>query len=714
MNHNDPIPELPDRIRDLHPFIYNLWWSWHRKGLALFRSIDAQVWRDSSHNPIQMLSMLPEERLRALAEDEAFLNRYDEVIEQFKTEMNTHNSWFSRQCGKVETPLAYFSTEYGLHASLPVYAGGLGVLAGDHLKACSDLGVPLVAVGMFYSQGYVRQRIREDGWQTEVEESLDRMYNPIKRVTDAQGEPLKVQVPALEPPVHVYVWRVNVGRVDLYLLDPALDINRAWDQGIGRRLYASNTENRLRQEILLGMGGMRALEAMDIQPGAAHLNEGHAALANLERIRILEVQEDMEFDAALQRVRAHSIFTTHTPVPAGTDVFSFELMEKHLGEYVRELGVDRDQFLELGRNPEDPQAGFNMTVFALQIAQHRNAVSQRHGQVTREMWSSLWPNKEIEEIPIASITNAVHLPSWIEPRRMQPVLDDHLGASWIDNRDNPDAWEDTDTIPDAVLWETHRRLKENLLTEIDSHARNRWFEEHAAPSNVIAYGPLLDPEVLTIGFARRFTGYKRPDLILHDLDRFRALLTDPFEPIQIIFAGEAHPADNEGKQLIQKIFRHAQDAEFMGRIAFVEDYDERLAGFLVRGVDVWLNNPIPPQEASGTSGMKANVNGVPHLSIPDGWWIEGYKGDNGWTFGDAEIRKDRREADANALYQVLEDEIIPMYYEKDESGIPHRFVNVMKQAIKRAGPAFSAQRMIKDYVRMFYSEALRDPYDDNA
>jgi starch phosphorylase len=708
MNHHDPLPELPDRIAKLKSFVYNLWWSWHPKGQELFRRMDAQAWRDNDQNPIRMLAMLPEERLQALSEDETFLSHYDAVMEQFDAEINADDSWFSEECGDVDAPLAYFSTEYGLHSSLPVYAGGLGVLAGDHLKACSDLSVPLVAVGMFYSQGYVRQRIREDGWQAEVEESLDRTYNPIQQVTDGDGNPLEVQVPALDPPVHVYVWRANVGRVNLYLLDPALDINRAWDQGIGRRLYASNTENRLRQEILLGMGGMRALDAMGIHPGATHLNEGHAALANLERIRILEEQEGLNFEDAFRRVKAHSIFTTHTPVPAGTDVFSFELMEKHLGEYLRAIGLDRDPFFELGKNPKDPQAGFNMTVFALQIAKFRNGVSQRHGEVARKMWSSLWPDRDPADVPIASITNAVHLPSWIESTRLHPVLDDHLGESWIDDRDNPEVWEDIDTIPAEVLWDIHQRLKEDLMAEIDSRARDRWFEEHAAPSNVIAYGPLLDSSVLTIGFARRFTAYKRPDLILHDLDRLKALLTDPLEPIQIVFAGEAHPADNAGKCLIQTVFRHAQNSEFKGRIAFVEDYDEELAGFMVQGVDVWLNNPIPPQEASGTSGMKASVNGVPHLSIPDGWWLEGYAGDNGWVFGTEEVRDDRTEADANALYRVLEDEIIPLYYDRDDNGIPYRFVDVMKQAIKRVAPTFSAIRMIKDYVRRFYIEALED------
>jgi starch phosphorylase len=381
-------------------------------------------------------------------------------------------------------------------------------------------------------------------------------------------------------------------------------------------------------------------------------------------------------------------------------------MDEHLNGYLRELGIDRDRFFELGKNPEDPQSGFNMTVFALQVTGFRNAVSQRHGEVTRDMWASLWADQNPEEIPIASITNGVHLPSWIEPNRLQPVLDDHLGPSWIDDRDEPKVWDDVSKIPGDVLWEVHQRLKGDLLTEIGSRARSRWFEEHAAPSNVIAYGTLLDPEVLTVGFARRFTSYKRPDLILYDLERFKALLTDPLQPMQIIFAGEAHPADNEGKRLIQKIFRYAQDPEFMGRIAFVEDYDERFAGFMVRGVDVWLNNPIPPQEASGTSGMKASVNGVPHLSIPDGWWIEGAHGDNGWAFGEQEVKENRRKDDAHALYHILENEIVPLYYDRDDKGIPHGFVDVMRQAIKRVAPTFSAQRMVKEYVQTFYVEAL--------
>jgi len=720
MNESNPIPDLPERIGGLEELAYNLWWIWQPAAWDLFQSLNPHAWRDSDHNPIRALSMLPPDALQATAQNAAFLTRYDAVMERFEREVASQEGWFTHEhdpdLQKAQAPLAYFSAEYGLHSSLPVYAGGLGVLAGDHLKACSDLGVPVVAVGMIYSQSYVQQRIREDGWQEDIAQSLERTYNPITRVRDDDGQPLTVRVPVLgqksgQPPLHVGVWKVEVGRVPLYLLDPDLEDNRPWDREIASRLYVSNSEQRLRQEILLGMGGMRVLEALGIRPGAVHLNEGHPALATLERIRAL-MEEGLDFEPAAERVRASTVFTTHTPVSAGTDVFPFQLMEKHLGDYLNELGVERDAFLELGANPQEPEAGFNMTVFALRMADFRNGVSQRHGQVARGMWAALWPDREEEDVPIAAITNGVHLPSWIDASRLQPLLDEHLGEGWVARHEGADeAWQAVDEIPDEALWDVHQQLKGELLAEIDSRARTRWHRDKVAAGNVIAYGSLLDPQVLTLGFARRFTAYKRPDLILYDLERFKKLLTDPLRPVQIIFAGEAHPADTEGKRLIQKIFRLAQDPEFAGRIAFVEDYDQELATYMVHGVDVWLNNPRPPLEASGTSGMKASVNGVPNLSILDGWWIEGYNGDNGWAFGGEEIEGDRTAADAEALYRLLEEEIIPLYYQlkiqpRADDGVPQGFVRVMKEAIKSVAPRFGARRMVEEYVERFYVQAL--------
>jgi starch phosphorylase len=684
---------------------YNLWWSWHPPARGLFRALDRQAWRESGHNPVRMLSFLAPSVMENAVQDQGFVARYDAVMDQFEAATSASGGWFAAEYGDVAAPLAYFSAEYGLHVSLPVYAGGLGILAGDYLKECSDLGIPVVGVGLIYSEGYVWQQIREDGWQDDVEKTLDRTYDPISPVLDEEGKQLLVQVPLFDPAVYVAVWKVAVGRVPLYLLDTDIEANQPWDRAIAHRLYASNPEQRLRQEIVLGMGGMRVLRALGIQPAALHLNEGHPALAVLERIRAL-VQEDMGFEQAAGQVQRTSIFTTHTPVAAGTDVFPFQLVEKYFAAHLDQLGVDWDTFIHLGINPQDAGAGFNMTVFALQMAQFRNAVSQRHGEVAREMWAGLWPDRGGGQVPIASITNGVHLPGWIEPLRLQPLWDRTLGSAWRTEQDSPETWEAVDQIPDDELWHRHEDLKGDLIAQVDERVRARWQNDRIAAANVVALGALLDPEVLTLGFARRFTGYKRPDLILFDLERLKRLLTDPWHPVQIIFAGKAHPADVDGKRLIQKAFRLAQDPEFGGRIAFVENYDQQLAEYLVRGVDVWLNNPVPPLEASGTSGMKASVNGVPNLSIMDGWWIEGYNGSNGWAFGEKVQQGDRTQADAEALYGLLEEEIIPLFYQRSDDGVPHEFVHVMKGAIKSVSPRFSARRMAKEYVTRFYAQAL--------
>jgi starch phosphorylase len=697
-------PNLPKRLGGLGELAYNLWWSWHPPAREVFRALDRQAWRESGHNPVRMLSLLSADVLENAAQDQAFLAHYDAVMDQFEAETTSPAGWFSDQYGQVAAPLAYLSAEYGLHVSLPVYAGGLGILAGDYLKECSDLGIPVVGVGLIYSEGYVWQQVREDGWQEGVEKTLDRTYDPISPVLDDEGKQLLVQVPLFDPPVYVAVWKVAIGRVPLYLLDTDLEANQPWDRAIAHRLYASNPEQRLRQEIVLGMGGMRVLDALDIQPAAIHLNEGHPSLAILERIRVL-VQAGAGFEEAAQQARKSSIFTTHTPVAAGTDVYPFQLMEKYFASYLKRLGTDRDTFLQLGTNPQDAAAGFNMTVFALRMARFSNAVSHRHGEVARRMWAGLWPDRKEEEVPIASITNGVHLAGWIEPLRLQTLLNRTLGSAWRADQDRPEIWEAVDEIPDDELWQLHQDLKVALITQIDERVRERWQKDKVAAANVVALGALLDPEVLTLGFARRFTAYKRPDLILSDLERLRRLLTDPWHPVQIIFAGKAHPADVEGKRLIQKVFRLAQDPEFGGRIAFVENYDQQLAEYMVHGVDVWLNNPVPPLEASGTSGMKASVNGVPNLSILDGWWIEGYNGSNGWAFG-GQAQGDRTQADAEALYHLLEEEIIPLFYQRSDDGVPHGFVQVMKAAIRSVSPRFSTRRMAKEYVDRFYAQAL--------
>jgi starch phosphorylase len=705
MNDVNHFPNLPERIGDLGTLAYNLWWSWQPQARGLFRVLDLPAWRDSGHNPVRMLATLPAETLAGAAEDREFLSHYDAVMERFEAEVGSQAGWFTAEYGHLPAPLAYFSAEYGLHVSLPTYAGGLGILAGDYLKECSDLAIPVVAIGLIYNQGYVWQRIREDGWPEDTERVLDRTNDPITRVQDGAGKPLIVQVPLFDPPVHVAVWQVAVGRVSLYLLDTDLDLNQPWDRAIAQHLYAGNPEQRLRQEIVLGIGGIGVLDALGLRPAAIHINEGHPALAMLERVRH-RMEEGQGFDQAVQEVRRSSIFTTHTPLPAGTDVYPFQLIEKYFDRYNDKLGIDRHTFFQLGLNPQDAGAGFNMTVFALRMAQFCNAVSRRHAEVARRMWSSLWPDKKVDEVPIVAITNGVHLPTWIEPIHLQPLLDRYLGAGWSNNQDKAGIWELVDDIPDESLWRLHQNLKVALLDNINERARERWQRDRVAAGNVIAYGALLDPEVLTLGFSRRFTGYKRPDLILSDLDRIRNLLTAPYRPVQLIFAGLAHPADVEGKRIIQKIVHLAQSPDFAGRIAFVENYDQQLAQYMVHGVDVWLNNPLPPLEASGTSGMKAAVNGTPNLSILDGWWLEGYNGANGWAFGGEEVEGDRTRTDAEALYRLLEKKIIPLYYERTDDEVPHDFVRVMKAALKSVAPAFSARRMTTEYVNQFYRQAL--------
>lgn len=701
----DLFPNLPQRINGLRKLVYNLWWSWQPDARNLFRSLGLYPWRESGHNPIRLLANLPEDVLISAAKDPEYLKLYDQVMDRFENHITSNDGWFENTYGPVSAPLAYMSFEYGLHPSLPIYAGGLGILAGDHLKEASDLCVPIVAVGMIYSNGYVQQRIGDDGWQADVQTALDRTYDPILPVLDEHGNQLIVQVPIFDPPLYVTVWKVMVGRVNLYLMDTDLELNQPWERAIAQHLYAGNVEQRLKQEIVLGMGGMRVLEALGIHPAALHLNEGHPAFAILERIR-QRVEKGDSVEQAFQKVRESTIFTTHTPVAAGTDVFPYALMEQYFDAYLSQLGVDRKFFFDLGANPQDPTSGFNMTVFAMRASQYHNAVSKRHAQVARQMWAGIWQDKKEEEIPIFSITNGVHLPTWIELVQLQPLLQRYLGSNWVDNQDQAQTWEKIDRIPDEELWHAHQDQKSTLLGRISSQARSRWHHDKVATSSVLAFGALLDPEILTIGFARRMTGYKRADLIFSDFERIKRLLNDPLRPVQIIFAGLAHPADNDGKRMIQRIFHLAQDSDCAGRIAFVEDYDQQLAQYLVHGVDVWLNNPLPPLEASGTSGMKAAVNGTPNLSILDGWWIEGFNGENGWGFGANPIQGDRNASDAEELYQLLEKRVIPLYYERSEDGVPHDFVKVMKASIKSVAPAFCTRRMVKEYVKRCYAGAL--------
>jgi starch phosphorylase len=694
--------DIPDRISGLGELAYNLWWSWHPAARMLFKILDRVAWKESGHNPVKMLKELPREVLEYFTKDPEYLHHYDAVLSRFQKEITEKGGWFSENIADPEClPIAYFSAEYGLHHSLPFYAGGLGFLAGDYLKECSDLGVPMVAVGFMYPEGYLRQKIRADGWQENVDEVLDRDAAPIARVLNEKGEQLVVKVPFIDPPIYVAVWKVAIGRIPQYLVDTDIDMNDPWNRSIAYHLYIGDIEQRLQQEIVLGIGGSEVLNTLGIKHSVLHLNEGHSAFALLERIRE-RVEEGTSFEDAAEHVRATTVFTTHTPVPAGHDVFPFHLMDKYFSHYYPLLGLNRETFLQLGINPNEPAAGFNMTAFSLRMSNYHNGVSKKHGEVARRMWQALWPDKKEEDIPIDSITNGIHVPTWTEPK-IELLFNKYLSPNWLADHDDPAIWKAIDVIPDKELWQTHNWVKIKLINFVREQARQRWVENHVNPINVIAGGTLIDPTALTIGFARRFATYKRADLIFLDLERLKKLLTNHWRPLQIVFAGKAHPVDDDGKRILQRIFNFAHDPDLGGRIAFVEDYGEQLAQYMVHGVDLWLNNPLPPLEACGTSGMKASLNGVLHLSILDGWWIEGFNGKNGWAFsGNGDDIKD-----SEAIYEILEKEVIPLYYRVDDDGIPREWVKVMKEAMKSTSPLFSARRMVKEYARKFYPNALK-------
>jgi starch phosphorylase len=683
----------------------NFWWSWNNDARLLFKQLSRTGWKLSIHNPVKMLYSLDKTILDNAAKDQEFLRIYDAVMTRFNESMKTENSWFlENKIKPKDLSITFISAEYGLHHSLPFYAGGLGFLAGDLLKECSDLGVPMVALGFMYPEGYLRQRITADGWQINLDEHIDREAASISRVVNKNGEKVVVQVPFINPPIYVEVWQVQVGKVTLYLIDTDIEKNDPWNKGITSHLYIGNHEQRLRQEIVLGIGGTEVLHTLGISSSVLHLNEGHTAFAILERIRE-NINKGMSFDEAFQQVKSTTIFTTHTPVPAGHDVFPFPLLEKYLNGYWSSLKLNREAFFKLGVDPKNPNAGFNMTAFALKSSFYHNGVSKRHGEVAREMWQALWPKTPLEKIPIDSITNGVHVPSWIEPR-IKDLYDKYLGADWLLNHDDPAIWKRIDEIPDSELFQTHNWLKTKLILRIMERARKLWMDEHLDPRIILASGDFLDPTILTLGFARRFATYKRATLIFHDIERLKKILNNHWTPVQIIFAGKAHPSDDEGKRLLQQVFDAAKDPAFGGRIAFVPDYDELLAQYLVHGVDVWLNTPIPPYEACGTSGMKASLNGVPQLSILDGWWIEGYTGKNGWVIKNKNENKGDT-GDAEALYDVLEQQIIPLYYKTNNDGIPSEWVRIMKEAIKTVAPQFSARRMVKEYSEKYYTKAFQ-------
>jgi len=700
---------VPDRISGLVDLSYNLWWSWSPEAKMVFKQLNVHAWIESVHNPVKMIRNLPVELLERAAKNPQYLRHYDLVMERFVKEMHNNNKWFTEQTHFGRSlPVAYFSAEYGLHHSLPFYAGGLGFLAGDHLKECSDLGVPMVAVGFMYGEGYLHQHIRSDGWQDDIQETLDRDAAPVTRIMANHDKQLIIKVPFIDPPIYVAVWKVDVGRVPLYLMDTDIDKNESTYRSIFSRLYIGDPEWRLRQEIVLGIGGSEILDKLEIEHSITHLNEGHTAFVLLERLR-KRVEAGASFEEAVHQIQGTSIFTTHTPVLTGHDRYPASLMDKYFSDYYPLLKLDRKRFFQLGFNPADSHETFNMTALAMRLSGYRNAVSREHGIITRRMWNPLWAEVSIDQVPIDHITNGVHLPTWLDPK-MELLFSYHLGryySKWLEDHDSPTLWHLVDEIPDRELWQVHQSLKRQLFNRIREYKRWKWLEGEAEPINVVAGGMLLDPNALTIGFARRFTSYKRADLIFSDIERLKRLVNNWWRPVQIIFAGKAHPADVEGKKILQKIYSFTQRPDFGGRIAFVEDYGEQIAQYLVHGVDLWLNTPIRAMEASGTSGMKASMNGVLHLSIPTGWWVEGYNGKNGWIIGSEASEEGEDRDDAQKLYEILENEVVPLYYTVSEDGTPHPWIKMMKEAIKSTAPHFSARRMVKEYIKRYYIHALK-------
>jgi starch phosphorylase len=700
---------LPRRVEGLSTIAQNIWWIWNPQAQRLFQYIDPLLWNSVNHNPISFLRKVDRTRLNAAMNEPSYLEQYDQVLHDFETYMKAENTWYRKTYPKLtDQQIAYFSFEFGLHESMPFYAGGLGILSGDHLKEASDLGMPLTAVGFIYSQGYFVQHITEDGWQETRVRIMDFKEVPVISLLDENRKPLKISVDLPGRTVYARIWEMQAGRVHLFLLDTDVEENSPTDRQLTARLYSSDLEVRISQEILLGMGGVRALKLLGYDPSVWHMNEGHSAFLALERIREL-MKTGLSFADASVKVRLGNVFTTHTPVPAGNDMFPLWLIDKYFAQVWAELGISRDDFIALGKQTQPWGDTFVMPVLALRLSERANAVSELHSHVSQKMWNFLWPDRSEENVPIGYVTNGVHTRTWLA-RRMGLLFDQYLGQDWQDHLDDPAFWEGVKNIPDAELWTVRRHLKNKLVNFANERTRQTWQNGTITPSQAIAGGVFLEPYSLTIGFARRFATYKRANLMFRDFDRLMRIITNPYRPVQIIFAGKAHPADEPGKLLIQQVYRAVKDSRSGGRLIFLEDYDMNIARYMVQGVDIWMNTPRRPNEASGTSGMKAALNGALNFSILDGWWREGYNGKNGWSIG---IEKDYTDTevqdndDSQSIYSTLEKEIIPLFYERDSQKIPVQWLAMVKESLRTLTPQFSLQRMLKEYMTDYYLPAMQ-------
>ncbi|MGF1495565.1 MAG: alpha-glucan family phosphorylase [Elainellaceae cyanobacterium] len=708
---------LPQPLKRLADLAYNYWWSWTASKTALFRVIDPAVWEQCGHNPVTLLQRASYDQLTQVAEDPYYLQRLNQLISQFDRYMSEQDTWSHRVAPQISNdhPIAYFCAEFGVHESLPIYSGGLGLLAGDHLKSASDLGIPLIGVGLLYRQGYFRQRLSRNGWQEDyyVDNPFERM--PLELMRDDQGQVVTVALEIRQRLVKAQIWKARVGRVNLYLLDTDRDDNDPIDRWLTGHLYGGNRETRIAQEYLLGIGGVKALQALGIAPSVYHLNEGHAAFCLLEVARLEIERTGKSFYDVEASVRDRAVFTTHTPVPAGHDMFSPDMMDSFFADYWPQLGLSREQFLALGaRRLGDPWEPFGMTVLALRLTRAANGVSALHGEVSRKMWSVLYPNRAEQDVPIGHITNGVHARSWVAPL-MGNLYAKYFGEDWSTHVVDPAMWARVDTIPDAELWNCHQILKERLIAHTRLKVTQARQARGESADQIHQVEQLLDPSVLTIGFARRFSAYKRGALIMKDPERAIRILGNPDRPVQIVFSGKAHPADEEGKRIIQRLMEWCQHPAIRDRVAFVEDYDIFTARKLVQGVDVWLNNPRRPLEASGTSGQKVCLNGGINFSVLDGWWCEGYQTDeqgrgiNGWAIGeDAHTSNQEMQdrIDVESIYRILEEEIVPLYYDRDENGISHGWLQKMKASIRTNSPVFNTDRMLADYVAKMYAPGV--------
>ena len=702
-------PNIPEPLKPLDVLAHNLWISWNFDAIMLFIRLDYDLWIQSHQNPVRLLGMVSQERYDELSADDSYLAALNEVYRRFRTYLDGE-TWYE---GEREKHIAYFSMEYGMDVSLPIYSGGLGILSGDHMKTASDLGLPLVGVGLLYRQGYFQQYLNADGFQQESYPENDWYNMPVNQVPDAKGEPVRISVDMAGSQVIAQVWEAKVGRTSLYLLDTNIEENSPENRIITTTLYGGDREMRIRQEILLGIGGIRALRALGINPAVVHMNEGHSAFLGIERIRELVTEKKLSFTEAVQTIWPTTIFTTHTPVPAGNERFAPELIEKYFRRMVEEIGLEWRRFLGLGReNPGDDQEPFCMTVLALRLSAYNNGVSRLHGEVSREMWKDIWKGLPLDEVPIGSITNGVHPRTWLS-HNMLDLLDRYFGPRFREEPTNLQIWDRIDRISDEELWRTHERRKERLVVFARYRLHHQIENRGGSSAQIAQAEEVLSPYTLTISFARRFATYKRATLLFRDPDRLIRLLTDSERPIQIIFAGKAHPHDIPGKQLIKDIVHFASQPEVRSKIIFLENYDMTVARYLVSGSDLWLNTPRRPLEASGTSGMKAAVNGVLNVSVLDGWWAEAYNPRVGWAIGRDEEYDDpeiQDEIESKALYDLLEREIIPSYYNRGRDGLPREWIRKMKDSIREIGKQFSSHRMLMEYSRQFYFPALKS-YD---